>query len=594
MALDGVGNAREDGSAKVPSITATQSKKWVLVEGASDGCEAARELGESLDIHPITAQLLLNRGVRTPAEALEFLYPSLDDLHDPFLLPDAEKAVDRILRAILEQETIFVHGDYDVDGVTSAALFTRVLRKLGANVIPFVPCRSREGYGVRIATIEKAHQDGAGLVITCDCGISANDACERAVELGLDLIVTDHHQCQATLPPAYAVVNPSRKDSRYPFADLAGVGVAYKICQALCIKRNIDLQGLHKHFLDLVALGTVSDVASLTGENRAYVYHGLRSIADSKKEGLKALIAASGLLSADVDTEDIGFRLGPRINAAGRLAEASTALELFLTADADVAKRIAEEMSACNLERQSEQQRILLEALQALAEDDLYDHKVLIVGREGWHPGVIGIVAGRLAEDFYRPAIVFTVKDGAYHGSGRSIPGFNLAKAIEEIGSDLVHGGGHAMAAGISFSTDSLQVVREKFNRLADQWLTEEDLSPSIQVELEVDSDEISIDLGREIGRFAPFGEGNRQPMLMSTGVRFVDIRTMGSNGKHLRARVSGKRSPVSVIGWGMGEDAGRLNPSVDYNICYNLSVSRFNGTERVELILQDAPQEAL
>lgn len=553
---------------------------------------AVLELARSVDLHVACAMLLLKRGVTTPAEALSFLGPCLDNLHDPFLLPDADKAVERIVAAIDSGETIFIHGDYDVDGVTSAALLTRVLRKLGANVVPFVPSRSRDGYGIRAATVERAHADGAGLFLSCDCGISAHDACNRARELGLDLIVTDHHQCQSTLPDAYAVVNPNRSDSAYPFSDLAGVGVAYKMCQALCIRRNVPLDALHKHFLDLVALGTVSDVVPLTGENRAYVYHGLRSIADTQKQGLLALIQASGVPMEGVDTETIGFRLGPRINAVGRLAEASTALELLLTSDADVAGRIAAEMSQTNVERQAEQSRVFQEALAAVAEDNLTEDRVLVVAREGWHAGVIGIVAGKLAELFFKPAFVLTRTDDRFHGSGRSIPGYNLAAAIGLLGDDLVQGGGHAMAAGISFEAANLEQVRKKLNDLANRWLTEEDLVPKVPIELELDPSGITLQLAQDIARLAPFGEGNREPVLATRRVKLTDIRAMGSSGNHLSAQLVGTTEAARIVGWGMGEHSAALDPTRLYRICYNLRIDSFRGTDRVTLVLQDRPVE--
>ena len=554
-----------------------------IEQGAGD------ELARALGLQPVTGRLLARRGIRTAAQAFEFLSPQLDSLHDPFLLPDAKAAAERVSHAIDTGETIFVHGDYDVDGVTSAALLTRVLGRLGGRIVPFVPSRFREGYGVRVSTVERAREEGAGLLLTSDCGVSAHDACERAAQIGLDVVVTDHHECPNSLPPAIAVVNPSRKDSRYPCPHLAGVGVAYKVCEAVCRLRGVPAESLHKHFLDLVALGTISDVAPLTGENSTFAYHGLQAIAATSKPGLLALIDASGLRDSGVSAEHVGFRLGPRINAAGRLAEASAALELFLTSDHARASDIASEMSRANQERQDEQARILEEALELIEQDGLADDRVIIVGKDGWHAGVIGIVAGKIADIFYRPAVVLRPEDGIWKGSARSIEGFSLAEALDEL-RPLVSGGGHAMAAGMHFAADDLTEVRRAFNALADEWLTEEDLLPRLDIEMELDIEDVGPALAYEIETLAPFGVGNPEPLFVTRGARLADVRTMGAEQQHFRASLAGTRAPVSVVGFSMGEEALGLDPARTYAICYNLRVGRFNGREQTEVILQDIP----
>ncbi len=563
-----------------------QATQWrVAPVESGTGDELARALG----LQPITGRLLARRGIRTASEALEFLSPRLESLHDPFLLPDAKAAAERICRAIDTGETTFVHGDYDVDGVTSAALLTRVLGKLGGRILPFVPSRFREGYGVRVSTVERAREQGAGLLLTSDCGVAAHDACERAAEIGLDVVVTDHHECPSSLPPAIAVVNPSRKDSRYPCPHLAGVGVAYKVCEAVCKVRGVPVESLHKHYLDMVALGTICDVAPLTGENRTFAYLGLKAIAATSKPGLLALIDASGLRNSEVSAEHIGFRLGPRINAAGRLAEASGALELFLTSNHARAAEIASEMSRVNQERQDEQARILAEALELIERDNLADDRVIIVGKDGWHAGIIGIVAGKIADMFYRPTIVLHPEDGIWRGSARSIEGFSLAEALDEL-DPLVTGGGHAMAAGMRFAADSLEEVRKGFNALADAWLTEEDLVPRLDIEMELGINDAELALAYEIEKLAPFGVGNPEPLFVTRGARLADVRTMGADQQHFRASLAGTGAPVAVVGFGMGGEAKDLDPARTYAICYNLRVSRFNGREQAELILQDIP----
>jgi single-stranded-DNA-specific exonuclease len=559
---------------------------WTLMEPPLDGGE---NLSRGLGLHPVTALLLARRGIRTVSAASDFLNPSTATVPDPFLLPDAEQAVDRLIRAIDSGESILVHGDYDVDGVTSAALLTRVLGKLGAKVRPFVPSRARDGYGVSVAALERAAAEGVSLILTADCGITAFDACTRARQLGLDVVVSDHHEPADTLPEAFAVVDPLVPGSSYPFRGLAGVGVAYKLCQALCLRRGVDLDALHRHFLDLVALGTVSDCVPLLDENRAYVYHGLRSMGTSQKEGIRALLRLSGL-GESLGTEDVGFRLGPRINAAGRLAEADEALELLLTRDSARAEELATILTERNTQRQQEQRRIQAEAIQAIFETGISEDAVLVVGREGWHPGVIGIVAGKLVETFYRPAVVLTLRDGHWHGSARGIPGFHWARALEELGEDLVRGGGHAMAAGLSLPRERLREFRVAVNELAQQWLSPADLQPRLEVEAEVPVEQLSFQLAQEVVRLAPFGEGNPEPVLMSSRVRLDNVRCVGEGGRHLRAELRGAPGPVSVVGFGMGDAVSSLSGDRLFKICYNLRVSAYNGSGRAEIVLRDLP----
>jgi len=570
-------------------VNTALTKRWRVAERDGD---TGRELARALGIHPVTGELLARRGLRTPADALRFLNPSLDDAHDPLLLPDCRQAVERIVQAISRKETIFVHGDYDVDGLTSAALLTRVLGSLGAKVIPFVPSRSRDGYGVSVENVERAAAEGAKLLVTSDCGVSAHDACQKAKQIGLDVVVTDHHPCPQELPVAHAVVNPARPDSRYPFPHLAGVGVAYKLCQALCQEQEVKQEHLHSHFLDLVALGTVSDVVPLLDENRLFVTHGLKSLPRTRKRGLIALMASAGVDPARVSAEAVGFALGPRLNAAGRIAEASEALDLLLTRDADKANSIASEISAKNSERQRMQKAIAAEALAAVPQQCREDDRVLVVGGEGWHPGVVGIVAAKLVDTFWRPAVVLCRSNGEWHGSGRSIPGFDLGRAIEALGSDIVNGGGHAMAAGLACPADRLEEMRRGLNELASEWLSEEDLTPTVEIEQEIGLQDIGMELACEIGRLEPYGEGNPQPVFTTSGVRLTNAGTMGSDGAHFRAALEGVSTPHRVIGWRMGELAATLGTSGVYNICYTLKMHSYNGTDSVDVVLCDAPTE--
>ncbi len=467
---------------------------------------------------------MVNRGLKDPAAAHKFLNPSLDDLGDPRLLPDYEAARDVILGAIERKEKIYIHGDYDVDGVTSAALFSRFLEKMGADVHTHVPHRMKEGYGIHLLAVEEARQMEAKVFLTCDCGISAHDQVEAAREAGMTVVVTDHHTVPPELPNAAALINPHREDSQYPFDELSGAGVVFRFCEGLAREMGAPVDGYRRAYLDLAVLGTVADVMPLIEENRIITKHGLKSLWDTKKEGLRALMKTSNLYETALDglaASHIGFQLGPRLNATGRIDDAGRALKLLLSRDIGEAMVIAQEIEVINRERRARQELIVAEAMEMVGQMDLSDRFVIVVGNEGWHSGIVGLVASKLVDLYHRPAYVmfFNPDTGMARGSARSIPGFNLAESIRSL-YPLVEGGGHAAAAGFSARLDQVAEVSEAFNRYAKEHLTDEDLIPVVDVDAAVDGDEVTYESVDALQRLAPFGNGNPTPVFSMRNVQ--------------------------------------------------------------------------
>lgn len=559
---------------------------WEMTECDED---AAARLAADVGVSPIVGRLLVNRGVTTADAARDFLNPSLATLHDPFLLPDMEPAVERLAHAVQAREKIFVHGDYDVDGITAAALLVRTLRALGATVGCRLPHRTREGYDIKTATVERAAAAGARLIVTCDCGVNATEAVARAGELGIDVIVTDHHQPGPELPSALAVINPKRPDVAYPFRDLAGVGVAFKLAQALVRRLNSNEESFKARFVDLVTLGTVADVVPLLGENRAFVKHGLDAVSASKKAGIQSLLKVANLAGKPLSTYYLGYIIGPRINAIGRMDDASKALELFLTQDEARADEIAREMDQHNYERKVQQDRILNEAISQVETKDLDSTFVLVLSAEGWNTGVVGIVAGKIAEMFCRPAILLNRDEmcGMACGSARSVEGFDLLAGLNHCADLLDRYGGHAFAAGLSLSLANLGEFESKINAYAADVIAPEELMPRIVLDAELRPLDITRDLADSIAGLEPFGEGNPEPLFVTRGVRVLERQRVG-DGSHLKMRVGGDGAgPLSCICFGLGdlESSVELGSSVD--LCYSIRLNAFNGVESVQLAVK-------
>ena len=554
----------------------------------------AATLVSALAIDPVIAHLLVLRGIVTPDEAERFLHPSIDQLHDPFQLADLPLAVDRLLRAIDHKDRIAVHGDYDVDGVTSTVILRRLLELLGGDVVHFIPDRIKDGYGLEPAGIERLAAQQVSVVVSVDCGIRSGAAATRARELGLDLIITDHHEPDATLPPALAVINPKRPDCPYPDKDLAGVGVTLKLVQALCQRTD------HTHwlpgFLKMAALGTVGDVVPLRGENRVIAKLGLDQLSRGPHTtGLRALLDSTGLLGQTLTSFHIAFRLAPLINAAGRMSTPDLATRLLLLADdgrAAEAKDLADQLDTENLRRQQEEADILAAARRRVDTDpDVGAHAMLVVWGEGWHRGVIGIVASRLVDAFHRPAIVLAIDGDLAYGSGRSIPGFDLLGALEHCGDLFTRFGGHRHAAGLTVETGRLTELRTRLTTFADDRLGPDELTPRLRVDCRLPLAAITPAVVEGLRAMEPFGAGNPRPVFHTGPVELArGPRVMKS--RHLSMAVRQDKRVFRAVAWRMAERAEFVTEHRDaLDVAFNLTENHYRGEHTVELSVADIRQ---
>ena len=554
----------------------------------NEAAEAA--LTQELGLPLLTARLLVNRGISDPDTADAFLHPALSQLHDPFLLPDMDRGARRIADAVQSGETVFIYGDYDVDGVSSTAVYVRALAALGAKLVWRVPHRRVDGYDLRVRGVEWAHEQGAKLVITSDCGIQSHAAVARAAELGMATVITDHHEPGDTLPAAHAVINPHRHDSTYPFPMLAGVGVAYKVCQAVTRLLKPDWEApFQQNFLDLAACGTVADVMPLTGENRVLASLGLKVLRRTKKAGLRALLEAAGInTERPLTSEAIGFGIGPRINAVGRLGDAAEALELLLTTDADEAGRLAGVLNEYNVLRKGEQQRVLHEAEMLLAAQNIPDLSILVLASPGWNAGVVGLAAGRIAERTCRPTIVIGVgDDGAWgKGSARSAAGYNIFAGISSCRALLETCGGHEGAAGLSLNMTNFDAFHAQIASHAASVLTPADFVPRFAHDGVAELSAFSVSLLDEWNALAPFGNGNPEPLFVSESVAVCDVKRQGKDQNTLKLRLREGGVFLDAVGFRMGDWAERIGARVD--VLYSPSVNEWNGKRSVQLKLHD------
>lgn len=549
---------------------------------------AAERLRRELDLHPTVARLLVQRGLAEPAAARRFLNPSLDDLHDPSRLADLDRAVERLLAAVARREAIAVHGDYDADGVSSTVMLRRVLELLEGDVTHFIPERLREGYGLHAETVERLHAGGVRVIVSVDCGIRSVAAAERARALGVDLIVTDHHEPDAALPPAFAVLNPRRADCAYPDKDLAGVGVAFKLVQALCQRtgRGAWLRG----FAKLAAIGTLADAVPLRGENRVLARVGLDELSGGRHTvGLRALLEVSGLTGRRIASDDVTFQVAPRINAAGRMRSADLAARLLLSTGAADAKALAESLDTENARRREEESGIAAEARKVIERDpDVGARNLLVVWAEGWHRGVIGIVASKLVETFARPAIVLSVEGAEAHGSGRSIPGFDLLGALEKNADLFLRFGGHRQAAGMVVAASRLQELRRRLAAYADERLDPRDLAPRLTVDAPLPLGEVRADLLRGLAALEPFGRGNPRPVFHAQPVAVAaGPRTMG--GRHLRMTLRQGRATFPAVAWRAAERSAVFEQDRALNVAFSLGEDSYKGNHFLQLIVADA-----
>jgi single-stranded-DNA-specific exonuclease len=526
--------------------------RWTIATRADPA--ATRTLAAALSLPEPLAAILVQRGLAAPELAKAFLRPDLDRLSDPLIWADMRRAVEIVLRAIAAKRPVLVHGDYDVDGQCGAALLTRVLRAAGAAAHAFVPHRLRDGYDFGPAGLAEAQRVGAGLIITCDCGITAVDAVAAARAAGIDVIVTDHHLPGDALPPASAVLDPRRADCPSEDKDLCGTGVAFKLAQALVGALGLSPH-LPLHFLDYVALATVADVVPLTGENRILVRHGLKMLADSHWVGLRALVETAGLGGKPLRAGHVGFILAPRLNAAGRIGDANDGLRLLLTADPAEAAALARELETLNARRQALDQQILDQALELVDRTLDADDRAIVLAADDWHPGVIGIVASRLVERYGRPTFLigWDAAGDLGRGSGRSIAGFDLHDALHRVGAHLEKYGGHTMAAGLTIRRDRYDAFRVAFLGVARELLSPDDLAPSQRVDLELPLDQVTGELERLIHYLEPCGAGNPAPVFGVRGARAVGARRVGTN--HLRFTLDDGSGVLPAIGFRWADD---------------------------------------
>lgn len=560
-------------------------KEWALAPARS-----AEHLQRYRGFSSILAQLLFNRGFEDPASALEFVKRN-DLAEDPFALKDVEKAVDRIGLAIEHQQPIVVYGDFDADGVCATTLMVQTLKALGAAVSPYIPDRAREGYGVNAPALRQMAQNGVQLVITVDCGVRSIAEVEAGTRAGLDIIVTDHHSIGPELPEALAVVNPRQGDCAGE-AGMAGVGVAYMLAQALLLRRwNSDRANYPgdlrlSDLLDLVALGTVADVMSLNiGLNRRLVQHGLQTINEFRRPGIAALAQVAGLKAGRIKASDIGFGLGPRINAAGRLGSAMAAFELLTAPTREEALPRAEKLQQMNMERQG----LTLEAHLAISEQvaDSDDPALIFAGDERLLPGIVGLVAGRLSQEYYRPAIVLEYGAVESRASCRSIPEFDITRALDECADLLVKHGGHAMAAGFTVLNKNISVLRQELQRKAQASLSGRQLTPRLPIDCAVDLSEINMDLLTELDMLEPTGHGNPPATFLTRDLKVLHRRRVGAEGRHLKLRLAGEGAPpIDAIGFGLGEWARQLPDRID--CVHHPEINEWNGRRSLQMRLLD------
>jgi len=531
----------------------------------------------------LVATILVNRGIFKEEDVDIFLNPTRNNFYDPMSLPDIEKALFRIEKAIENQEKVIIYGDYDVDGITSITVLKKFLEERGLKTDYYIPNRLDEGYGLNNDAIKKFAEEKYTLMITVDCGISGNKEIDLANELGIETIITDHHEPLEVLPNAYAVIDPKREDSQYPFRHLAGVGVVFKLIQALAIHLKLDAKEYLK-YLDIVCVGTISDIVPLFGENRVIAKLGMKLVEVTKNIGLRSLLRVSGY--KEVSSTAISFGVAPRINACGRIGKEEEALNLFLTNDIEEARKITDELNYFNKERQEKEKEILFDALAKIEKENMKENNTIVVAGEGWHHGVIGIVASKITEMYYKPSILLSIEDDIAKGSGRSIEGFDLHNALCECNDLLEKYGGHEMAVGLSLPKDNLDKFNAKMQDICKD-IDLEKLIPVIKIDKILTAKDLEVANIKGLKILEPFGEGNKNPNFVIKNAKITSIRAL-SEGKHLKLAVNVDGKNIDVIGFQMGEliDNFLIGDKVD--IAGNVDINEFNGYENIQMTLKN------
>ena len=571
-----------------PAARARPKHRWIIPE-RPDPAAVAR-LQQELHLPEPLCRLLATRGLADIDGAKVYLRPRLDQLHDPCLMLDLDRAVERLERAIRDGEQILIHGDYDVDGICSTTLLTRTLRLLGASAIPFIPRRIEDGYDLGSAGVDAALRAGARVVVTCDCGTSAHEPVRALQDAGVDVIISDHHlPSGGVLPAAYAVLNPKRPGCTSPDRDLAAVGVAFKLALALVRKRGGNENAVYR-MLDLVALATIADIAPLRGENRVLARYGLRMLNETTNIGLRALIRAAGLAERQITAGRVGFILAPRLNAVGRMGHAIRGVELLLTNDEHHANAIARDLEELNEHRQEVDRATLVRARELLTGIEMDETYGIVLAEEGWHPGVIGIVASRLVEEFGRPTVLVALEGNVGKGSGRSIPAFDLHDGLSQCRDLLARFGGHRSAAGITIDREQLPAFAARFNAIARERLTPDDLIPELRSDLEVTLGELTLQLEALLRHIEPCGVGNPSPVLIARHVTVAaPPRVVGKEQEHLKLRLADETgTQIEALGWGMAARATEVDQGVVIDVAFRLESDEWNGEKRLQARLAD------
>lgn len=556
------------------------TKKWQIYQVEEEKIE---ELQKKYNLNKLLATILVNRGITEEKQIFKFLNPKRNDFYNPYEMPDMDIAVKRIVKAIKNQEKTIIYGDYDVDGITSVTVLKSFLVERGLDVAEYIPNRLEEGYGLNENAVKEIANQGYTLMITVDCGISAIEEVEYANKLGIETIITDHHEPGNELPKALAIVDAKRKDNKYPFRNLAGVGVVFKLIQAIGTELNLDEKEYLK-YLDIVCIGTISDIVPLVDENRVIVKLGLKLVEQTRNLGLKAILQASGY--SKIDSSTISFGVAPRINACGRMGHQEEALKLFLSKDMNEVNELTQKLNEYNRLRQETEKNIYTDAIMQIERDGLANKNTIVVMGKNWHHGVIGIVSSKITELYFKPSILLCEEDDIGKGSGRSIPGFDLYEALTQCKNAIEKFGGHSMAVGISVKKENLEMFKKELEQISKERNIEE-IVPILKIDAQIDLEEINKEMVESLKELEPFGEENKTPLFMIRNLKIDSIRAL-SEGKHLKLTLKDNKNIVNAIGFNLGELSNDYKIGDKIDAVGNLEINSFNGVDNIQINIKD------
>ena len=556
------------------------TKKWQIYQVEEEKIE---ELQKKYNLNKLLATILVNRGITEEKQIFKFLNPKRNDFYNPYEMPDMDIAVKRIVKAIKNQEKTIIYGDYDVDGITSVTVLKSFLVERGLDVAEYIPNRLEEGYGLNENAVKEIANQGYTLMITVDCGISAIEEVEYANKLGIETIITDHHEPGNELPKALAIVDAKRKDNKYPFRNLAGVGVVFKLIQAIGTELNLDEKEYLK-YLDIVCIGTISDIVPLVDENRVIVKLGLKLVEQTRNLGLKAILQVSGY--SKIDSSTISFGVAPRINACGRMGHQEEALKLFLSKDMNEVNELTQKLNEYNRLRQETEKNIYTDAIMQIERDGLANKNTIVVMGKNWHHGVIGIVSSKITELYFKPSILLCEEDDIGKGSGRSIPGFDLYEALTQCKNAIEKFGGHSMAVGISVKKENLEMFKKELEQISKERNIEE-IVPILKIDAQIDLEEINKEMVESLKELEPFGEENKTPLFMIRNLKIDSIRAL-SEGKHLKLTLKDNKNIVNAIGFNLGELSNDYKIGDKIDVVGNLEINSFNGVDNIQINIKD------